>query len=445
MPFASLGLSPRVTSALVRLGYTIPTPVQAAAIPPALEGRDVLARAQTGTGKTAAFGLPMIERLAAVIGASPRPRGLVLVPTRELALQVQESLRGFAQATRLRTMTLVGGEPIMPQVRNLRRGVDIVVATPGRLIDHLDRRTIDLSAIEIVTLDEADRMLDMGFLPPLKRVMTTVPATRQTLLLSATLSPEVVGIAKAFTREPVRIDVAPKEIVAANVVHRVFAVGQEQKRDLLTHVLLTGGASRQALVFCKTKHGSDRVGRHLEDAGLSVAVIHGNKTQGARKRALGDFKAGRVTVLVATDVAARGLDIEKLPLVVNFDLPLVAQDYIHRIGRTGRAGQSGEAISLATNGERSLLHDIQKLLPSPIERAPLPAFAASPKVARPMRTVEAPARPAYGGRPAGRSEHWTSARPEHRPPSRFGQHRPKAHRKGQGRPQHAARPAGGWQ
>ena len=311
----------------------------------------MLARAQTGTGKTAAFGLPMIERLAAVVGASPRPRGLVLVPTRELALQVQESLRGFAQATRLRTMTLVGGEPITPQVRNLRRGVDIVVATPGRLIDHLDRRTIDLSAIEIVTLDEADRMLDMGFLPPLKRVMTTVPATRQTMLLSATLSPEVAAIAKAFTREPVRIDVAPKEVVAANVVHRVFAVGQEQKRDLLTHVL-TGDGSRQALVFCKTKHGSDRVGRHLEDAGLSVAVIHGNKTQGARKRALGDFKAGRVTVLVATDVAARGLDIEKLPLVVNFDLPLVAQDYIHRIGRTGRAGQSGEAISLATNGER---------------------------------------------------------------------------------------------
>jgi ATP-dependent RNA helicase RhlE len=330
-------------------------------------------------------------------------------------------------------------------VRTLRRGVDIVVATPGRLIDHLDRRTIDLSAIEIVTLDEADRMLDMGFLPPLKRVMTAVPAGRQTLLLSATLSPEVVAIAKAFTKDPVRIDVAPREVVAANVVHRVFAVGQEQKRDLLTHVLLTGGASRQALVFCKTKHGSDRVGRHLEDSGLSVAVIHGNKTQGARKRALGDFKAGRVTVLVATDVAARGLDIEKLPLVVNFDLPLVAQDYIHRIGRTGRAGQSGEAISLATNGERSLLHDIQKLLPSPIERAALPVFAASPRVARPPRPAEPAARSANGGRPSGRPEHRTWARPEHRPPSRFGQHRPKAHRKGQGRARPAARPAGSWQ
>ncbi len=263
MSFASLGLSPRVLAGLSRLGYATPTPVQAAVIPDALQGRDVLARAQTGTGKTAAFGLPMIERLAEVIGTSPRPRGLVLVPTRELALQVQEALRGFAQATRLRTMTMVGGEAIMPQVRTLRRGVDIVVATPGRLIDHLDRRTIDLSAIEIVTLDEADRMLDMGFLPPLKRVMAAVPATRQTLLLSATLSGEVAAIAKAFTREPVRIDVAPKEIVAANVVHRVFAVGQEQKRDLLTHVL-TDGPSRQALVFCRTKHGSDRVGRHLE-------------------------------------------------------------------------------------------------------------------------------------------------------------------------------------
>ncbi len=382
MPFTALGLSPRTTGPLARLGYETPTDVQSQTIPVALQGKDVLARAQTGTGKTAAFGLPMIERLAAADhGQGPKPRGLVLVPTRELALQVQESLRAFSQATRLRSMTMVGGEPIMPQVRVLRRGVDIVVATPGRLIDHLDRRTIDLTAVEIVVLDEADRMLDMGFLPPLKRIMTTVPKTRQTLLLSATLSKEIIAISRTFSLDPVRIDVAPEHVVASTVVHRVYAVPQEQKRDMLAHMLTTGPL-RQTLVFCRTKHGSDRVGRFLEGAGLRTAVIHGDKTQGARKRALSDFKAGLVSVLVATDVAARGLDIEKLPLVVNFDLPLVAQDYIHRIGRTGRAGLAGEAISLASNAERDLLNDIQKLLPAAIERATMPGFTVQPQAVR---------------------------------------------------------------
>ncbi len=435
MPFASLGLSPRPTGPLERLGYTTPTPVQAEAIPPALQGRDVLARAQTGTGKTAAFGLPMIERLQVVISESPRPRALVLVPTRELALQVHDALRGLGQGTRLRGMTLVGGEPIMPQVRTLRRGVDIVVATPGRLIDHLDRRTIDLSAVEIVVLDEADRMLDMGFLPPLKRVMTTVPAARQTMMLSATLSPEIIKISKAFMREPVRIDVAPEHVVAATVVHKVYAVAQEQKKDLLTHVL-NSEPGRQTLVFCRTKHGSDRVGRHLETAGLRTAVIHGDKTQGARKRALGDFKAGRVHVLVATDVAARGLDIERLPLVVNYDLPLVAQDYIHRVGRTGRAGLAGEAISLATNAERGLLNDIQRLLPSPIERGALPAFAASVAAVRAAgRTHDAPARP------DGHARRTVEGRgPSPRPGGRFGRPGPRPHRKGQHRPGGAPRP-----
>jgi ATP-dependent RNA helicase RhlE len=440
MPFAALGLTPRLTGPLVQLGYTTPTPVQAEAIPPALQGRDVLARAQTGTGKTAAFGLPMIERLQAVIGASPRPRGLVLVPTRELALQVHDALRSFAQGTRLRGMTLVGGEPIMPQVRTLRRGVDIVVATPGRLIDHLDRRTIDLTAIEIVTLDEADRMLDMGFLPPLKRVMTTVPSSRQTLMLSATLSPEIIGISKQFMRDPVRVDVAPEHVVAATVVHRVYSVAQEQKKDLLTHVL-SSAPSRQTLVFCKTKHGSDRVGRHLENAGLRTAVIHGDKTQGARKRALGDFKAGRVSVLVATDVAARGLDIERLPLVVNFDLPLVAQDYIHRVGRTGRAGLPGEAISLATNAERGLLKDIQRLLPSPIERGAVPAFTASAPAVRPAGRDHADAAP---GAAAERHAHrpGPARGPFQRPGGRFGRPAgPRPHRKGQGRPGGGSRPA----
>ncbi len=426
MPFSALGLSPRTTGPLARLGYETPTEVQSQTIPVALQGKDVLARAQTGTGKTAAFGLPMIERLAAAEhGQGPTPRGLVLVPTRELALQVQESLRSFAQATRLRTMTMVGGEPIMPQVRVLRRGVDIVVATPGRLIDHLDRRTIDLTAVEIVVLDEADRMLDMGFLPPLKRIMTTVPKNRQTLLLSATLSKEIIAVSRTFSLDPVRIDVEPEHVVASTVVHRVYAVPQEQKRDLLAHVLTTGPL-RQTLVFCRTKHGSDRVGRFLEGAGLRTAVIHGDKTQGARKRALSDFKAGHVSVLVATDVAARGLDIEKLPLVVNFDLPLVAQDYIHRIGRTGRAGMAGEAISLASNAERALLNDIQKLLPAAIERATLPGFTVKPQAVRPEgaaapRHADGPRAPKgpggyrgaptrFGGRPGAAPSHRSGSR-----------------------------------
>ncbi len=433
MPFTALGLSPRTTGPLARLGYETPTDVQSQTIPVALQGKDVLARAQTGTGKTAAFGLPMIERLAAADhGQGPKPRGLVLVPTRELALQVQESLRAFSQATRLRSMTMVGGEPIMPQVRVLRRGVDIVVATPGRLIDHLDRRTIDLTAVEIVVLDEADRMLDMGFLPPLKRIMTTVPKTRQTLLLSATLSKEIIAISRTFSLDPVRIDVAPEHVVASTVVHRVYAVPQEQKRDLLAHMLTTGPL-RQTLVFCRTKHGSDRVGRFLEGAGLRTAVIHGDKTQGARKRALSDFKAGLVSVLVATDVAARGLDIEKLPLVVNFDLPLVAQDYIHRIGRTGRAGLAGEAISLASNAERDLLNDIQKLLPAAIERATMPGFTVQPQA---VRTEGAAAPRAFDGAraPKGPSGYRGA-------PTRFGG-RPgaaKPHRKGPRRADGASR------
>ena len=282
-------------------------------------------------------------------------------------------------------------------------------------------------------------MLDMGFLPPLKRIMTTVPASRQTLMLSATISPEITTISKAFMRDPVRIDVAPEHVVASTVVHKVYAVAQEQKKDLLTHVL-SAEPSRQTLVFCRTKHGSDRVGRHLETAGLRTAVIHGDKTQGARKRALGDFKAGRVNVLVATDVAARGLDIERLPLVVNFDLPLVAQDYIHRVGRTGRAGLAGEAISLATNAERGLLKDIQRLLPSPIERGAVPAFAASVAAVRASSAATAP--PArhdgFGRRPVeGRG-------PSARPGGRFGRPGPRPHRKGQRRPGGAPRPTD-WQ
>lgn len=402
MPFSKLGLSPSLCAPLARLGYTQPTPVQIAAIPLALTGSDVLARAQTGTGKTAAFGLPMISRLLARTGhpRSQQPRGLVLVPTRELAVQVHKALLAYGTGSPLRVTAIFGGVAMTPQIQALRRGTHIVVATPGRLIDHLDRRTIDLSAVEILTLDEADRMLDMGFQPALRRIVPLLPVARQTLLFSATLSAEVIGLAAAFTREPARVDVSDGHVVAATVTHRVHPVPAGRKQDLLTRVL-TQTPDGQALVFCRTKRGSDRVGDHLEQSGVKVAVIHGNKSQGARTRALGDFKSGRVSVLVATDIAARGLDIAQLPLVVNYDLPLVAADYIHRVGRTGRAGRSGCAVSLVSAEERTLLRDIQRLLPAPLEQVAVEGFEVA---------AGAPSRPPAPRRPHGRPSH---GRPSH--------------------------------
>jgi ATP-dependent RNA helicase RhlE len=391
MPFVSLGLSPSLCLPLVKLGYTTPTPVQVQSIPVVLTGRDLLAKAQTGTGKTAAFGLPMIDRLlvrggvpsgGAVVGVNRsliggrKPRGLVLVPTRELALQVHKSLATYGVPANLRVTAIFGGVSIVPQKKELLRGTDIIVATPGRLLDHMEQRTVDLSSIQILTLDEADRMLDMGFLPPLRRILKVLPRDRQTLLFSATISQDVVKLSADFTRDPQRVDVSAGHTMAATVTHRVHPVTDQRKGDLLTHVLKeTPGA--QALVFCKTKHGSNRVGQYLERAGINAAVIHGNKSQGARTKALGDFKAGRVTVLVATDLAARGLDIVQLPLVVNFDLPLVAADYIHRAGRTGRAGLAGRAVSLVSPADAGLLRDIQRLVSSPIEQVIVEGFATS--------------------------------------------------------------------
>jgi ATP-dependent RNA helicase RhlE len=367
MSFSKLGLTPSLCLPLARLGYEQPTPIQARAIPAVLTGTDLLARAQTGTGKTAAFGLPMIERIAARRdgGRPRRPRGLVLVPTRELAAQVHRSLATYGAPAQLRVTAIFGGVGMGPQIQSLKHA-DIIVATPGRLIDHMQRRTVDLSAIEILTLDEADRMLDLGFLPALRRVIASLPRSRQTLLFSATLSEAVVALAAEFTREPARVDVSDGQAVAATVTHHLHRVAADQKRAVLTNVL-TQEPMTQALVFCKTKRGSDRVGEHLERAGIKTAVIHGNKSQGARTRALGDFKAGHVNVLVATDIAARGLDIVELPLVINYDLPLVAEDYIHRIGRTGRAGRSGRAVSLVSASDSRLLRDIQRLLPAPLE------------------------------------------------------------------------------
>jgi len=379
MPFSKLGLAPSVCSSLRGLGYTQPTPVQTAAIPLVLGGADLLARAQTGTGKTAAFGLPMIDRLASRRRrtSSRGPFGLVLVPTRELAMQVHRSLATYGTPVQLRVAPIFGGVAMPAQVKALKHGVDIVVATPGRLIDHVQRRTIDLSAIEILTLDEADRMLDMGFLPPLRRLLAALPRSRQTLLFSATLSDAVVRCAAEFTSNPARVDVVHGDPVAPTITHRIHPVDIDRKRDLLVHVLTQGRASGQALVFCKTKRGADRVGEYLKRSGLDTAVIHGDKGQGFRTRSLADFKTGRVSVLVATDIAARGLDIAQLPLVVNYDLPLVPADYIHRVGRTGRAGTAGCAVSLVTAADRELLRGIQQLLTVPLERVTVTGFEST--------------------------------------------------------------------
>jgi ATP-dependent RNA helicase RhlE len=423
MPFAVLGLSPSVCLPLDRLGYTKPTPIQTAAIPAVLSGRDLLGRAQTGTGKTAAFGLPLIDRF---LVRDPRPlqprkpRCIILVPTRELALQVHESLVKYGTAANLRTTAILGGVSIRPQVQALQRGAHIVVATPGRLLDHMQQRTVDLSAVEVLVLDEGDRMLDMGFLPALRRIRQALPSSRQTLLFSATFSKEVVSLSADFTRDPARVDVSENQAVATTVAHKIVPVAVSRKGDALKHVL-TEAPVGQALVFCKTKRGSNRVGESLDRAGVPTAVIHGNKSQNARNKALGDFKAGRVRVLVATDIAARGLDIVQLPLVVNYDLPLVAEDYIHRIGRTGRAGLTGRAISLVSSEDHGLLRDIQRLLPEPMEQIHIEGFQ--------LRQGERDAAPAPRRHHSGGG---------HRPPGGGGQGRPR-HWSGRAKPSSSRR------
>ncbi len=412
MNFDSLGLVPELSRALGELGYTTPTPIQSEAIPLVLEGRDLMAGAQTGTGKTAAFSLPMLQRLLTGSGrpaaAAKKPRALVLTPTRELAAQVNDSLRAYGRHLRVRTGVIFGGVGMQPQVDTLRRGVDILVATPGRLIDHLERRTVDLSGIEILVLDEADRMLDMGFLPAMKRILGVLPRqNRQTLLFSATFADEIKALAQQFMRNPAQVQIAARNSVATTVTHRVHPVDAARKRDLLLE-LLSRDSRRQTLVFARTKHGSDKLARHLEAHGVRCAVIHGNKSQGARTRALRDFKDGRATVMVATDIAARGIDIDQLPVVINFELPMVAEDYVHRIGRTGRAGADGQAISLVCAGESGQLRDIQRLLNRDIDSEVVEGF-------EPLE----PLRMTGGG----------GANPQRRPagnqPSRRGQQRPR--------------------
>jgi ATP-dependent RNA helicase RhlE len=361
MPFSALGLSAELLRAVAAQGYTIPTPIQAQAIPAVLAGRDVLAGAQTGTGKTAAFTLPMLHLLSAVRPGNRLPRALVLTPTRELAAQVGESVRTYGRHLPLRAIQIFGGVGMQPQVDALRRGVDIVVATPGRLLDHAGQGTVDLSAIEILVLDEADRMLDMGFIHDIRRVLRLLPRRRQNLLFSATYSREIEQLANGLLHEPERIEVARRNTAAELVAQLVHPVAQGRKRALLAH-LIHSGDWRQVLVFTRTKHGANRLAQQLEREGITAAAIHGNKSQSARTRALADFKAGTVRTLVATDIAARGLDIDRLPHVVNFELPNVPEDYVHRIGRTGRAGSEGTAVSLVSPEERGMLAGIERLL-----------------------------------------------------------------------------------
>ena len=371
MSFTELGLAPELLRAVAQQGYTEPTPVQREAIPLVLAGRDVLAGAQTGTGKTAAFVLPILQRLTQQPAyhqtSGRRPiRVLVLTPTRELALQVEESVRTYGQQRPVRSTTIYGGVPFDPQLRKLLQAPEIVVATPGRLLDHVEQRTIDLSRVEVLVLDEADRMLDMGFIPDIRRIVKLLPTKRQTLLFSATFSNEVRRLAGEFLHEPEFVQVTPKN-TAPDLVHQVvLPVDRERKRELLSY-LVRNGRIEQALVFTRTKHGANRLALQLERDGVNATATHGNKSQPQRVRALDDFKSGRVAILVATDVAARGLDIEALPHVVNYELPMVAEDYVHRIGRTGRAGVDGDAVSLVCVDEAPLLAGIERLLGHPIE------------------------------------------------------------------------------
>jgi ATP-dependent RNA helicase RhlE len=451
MSFDALGLAPELVRVVADEGYTEPTPVQREAIPVVLAGRDLLATAQTGTGKTAAFVLPLLQRLwaadprerggaeapgahargnapahaAARPGTRPavllearRPRALVLTPTRELALQVEESVRTYGRTRPVRSAVVYGGVGFEPQARALRAGPAIVVATPGRLLDHVEQRTIDLSAVEVLVLDEADRMLDMGFIRDIRRVIGLLPARRQNLLFSATFSDEIRALAGGLLERPANVDVAPRNTAAELVEQRVVPVDRERKRELLSHLVRSGRIS-QALVFTRTKHGASRLAEQLGRDGIRAAAIHGNKSQSQRVRALDDFKAEQVDVLVATDIAARGIDIEALPFVVNYELPMVPADYVHRIGRTGRAGVGGRAVSLVCVDEAAMLRDIERLLRRNLPVETVEGFEPD-RTLRPepirLRSAEHASR---GGRTGGRAarptgEAWPQRGP--RPP-----------------------------
>jgi ATP-dependent RNA helicase RhlE len=409
--FNDLGLVPELLRAIADQGYTEATPIQLQAIPVVLAGRDLLGAAQTGTGKTAGFTLPLLQLLSSRVRNGTAPRCLILTPTRELAAQVEESVTTYGKYLKLRSTVIFGGVGINPQIAELRRGVDIVVATPGRLLDHVQQKTVDLKSIEILVLDEADRMLDMGFIRDIKRILAVLPRQRQNLLFSATFSDEIRTLSREYLHDPATVEVARRNTPAELVTQVVHPVDKERKRALLSHLIKEKNWF-QVLVFTKTKHGANRLAELLERDGIESAAIHGNKSQGARTRALAQFKDNSLRVLVATDIAARGLDIEMLPHVVNFDLPNVSEDYVHRIGRTGRAGASGEAISLVSGEDRPLLQDIEKLMGRRIEQRvvagfepgkPKPAGEADDRAPKTdgRRSEFPPSRGRQGPRPAG--------------------------------------------
>lgn len=375
--FESLGLRAELVRAVADQGYTQPTPVQAQAIPVILQRRDILAGAQTGTGKTAGFVLPLLQLLTEQPASGQRRiRVLILTPTRELAAQIEESVRTYGAHLKQRSATVFGGVSMNNQIRALRDGVDILVATPGRLLDHLQQRTVNLSQIEFLVLDEADRMLDMGFIRDIRKILAMLPAKRQNLFFSATFSTEIRGLADSFLHNPVEVAVARSNATAELISQLVHPVDKDSKRALLTK-LIADGDWRQVLVFTRTKHGANRLAEQLDKDGITADAIHGNKSQNARTRALADFKAGKLRVLVATDIAARGLDIEQLPHVVNYELPNVPEDYVHRIGRTGRAGTPGQAVSLVSIDESAFLRDIERLMKIKVERVVFPGFEPS--------------------------------------------------------------------
>ena len=440
MSFDTLGLAEPLLRAVREKGYNTPSPIQAQAIPAVLKGQDIMAAAQTGTGKTAGFTLPLLQRLMQGQQAKPNSvRALVLTPTRELAAQVHDSVLTYGKHVNMRSAVVFGGVSINPQMKNLRRGVDVLVATPGRLLDLHQQNAVKFNQLEILVLDEADRMLDMGFIHDIKKILRLLPERRQNLLFSATFSGDIRNLAKGLLNSPLEIDVAPRNTTTELVEQVVHPVDKDQKSSLLSHLIRSRGW-RQAIVFSRTKHGANRLADYLSKDGITAVAIHGNKSQGARTKALSEFKQGKVSILVATDIAARGLDIQQLPQVVNFDLPNVPEDYVHRIGRTGRAGMTGHAISLVSADESKQLRDIEKVIQRQIDREVIAGYEPKEKLAETkLRTekgraagkgkgqrpaTESAARQARGGqKPGRRDDNRSDARPQRAAQPRDGQRR----------------------
>ena len=414
MSFSTLGLSDPLLRAVSDKGYTTPSPIQAEAIPAVLKGHDVMAAAQTGTGKTAGFTLPLLQKLSqGSLAKSNQARALVLTPTRELAAQIAENVEAYGKYLNLRSAVVFGGVKINPQMMKLRKGADVLIATPGRLLDLHQQNAIAFDQLEVLILDEADRMLDMGFIHDIRRILKTLPKQRQNLMFSATFSDDIRQLAKTIVNDPVEISVTPRNSAAVSVTQWVHPVDKDQKRRLLAE-LIKKHRWEQVLVFSRTKHGANRIAEFLEKNNIQAAAIHGNKSQGARTRALANFKSGNVRVLVATDIAARGLDIEQLPQVVNVDLPEVAQDYVHRIGRTGRAGATGQAISLVSADEIHLLQDIERLTQQLLPRSLVEGY--EPKTPLPESKLRPPAKPKKPKKPQG--ERSSSQSSPHQPDQR---------------------------